>query len=295
MTMLPMTVVLAAILCAGAIVLRLGGRERRVERQLAVALGEGPIEAKPAASILIRTNRGARFANMLRVVMRYTPGAPYNWPIQYVLLISAAIGGGAVLIGNLMFPLWLAMLDGPVSACLFIRALYGWKQRRYADRILRQLPDTIELTVSAVRAGLPVLEAFHAVNREMPDPTREQFAMVIDEIAMGRTIEEALRGVFHRSHVPEYAMFSVTLAVQMKSGGRLAETLQILGDAIRERVALAGRAKALTGEARLAAWVMASLPFLAGTALYFEVPSSITGLFDDDRGRMLLALAITFG
>ena len=43
-------------------------------------------------------------------------------------------------------------------------------------------------------------------------------------------------------------MFAVTLAVQMKSGGSLAETLQTLGDTVRQRVALAARAKALAGE-----------------------------------------------
>ena len=132
-----------------------------------------------------------------------------------------------------------------------MRALFGWDQHRYAERLLRQLPDTMELITSAVRAGLPVDEACRAVAREMQAPTRDQFSLMLDDMSLGRLPEEALRGVFDRTQVQEYAIFSVTLGVANKSGGRLAETLQTLGDTVRERVALAGRASSRRLLARL--------------------------------------------
>jgi tight adherence protein B len=159
--------------------------------------------------------------------------------------------------------------------------------------LMRQLPDTLELIVNAVRSGLPIIEACRAVTREISEPTRQQFVMVIADAAAGRPADEALRNVYHRTRVPEYAMFAVTLAVQAKSGGRLAETLSTLNDTVRKRVALAGRAKALAGEAKLSAYVLAGLPFAAGILMYFTNPDSLGPLFTGQRGRILLSIGLT--
>ena len=89
-------------------------------------------------------------------------------------------------------------------------------------------------------------------------------------------------------------MLSVIWRCKGKAGGRLAETLrETLGDTIRERIALAGRAKALAGESNLSARVLASLPFAAGILLYFERPASMDTLFYDPRGRVLFAIGLT--
>lgn len=279
----------ALLLCA--LILYSDAGTRRVNRRLA-ALGDDGTVATDAPTLTQAYQKRGQFDELLRIVFGYRRESPTGG-LLYVILIGSVGGVAVVVIASLMFPVWLAIIEGFVTGCLLVRTVIRWQQDRYADKLLRQLPDTIELTVSAVRAGLPVAEAFRGVAREMPSPTHEQFTAVMNEIALGRPIEEALRGVFDRSRVMEYAMFAVTLAVQMRSGGRLAETLQILGDAIRERVALAGKAKALAGEAKIAMRVMGSLPLLCGGAMWLENPSSIEGLFDDQRGRMLLSVALT--
>ena len=73
------------------------------------------------------------------------------------------------------------------------------------------------------------MKRFAAISREMPQPTAGQFAIICSELALGRPPEEAVEGVYRRTQVAEYGFFAVTLAVQMKSGGGLAETLQTLG------------------------------------------------------------------
>ena len=56
----------------------------------------------------------------------------------------------------------------------------------------------------------------------------------------------------------------MTLGVQMKSGGGLAETLQTLGDTVRQRVALAARAKALAAEVIFSSRALSFAPFIVG-------------------------------
>jgi tight adherence protein B len=78
----------------------------------------------------------------------------------------------------------------------------------------------------------------------------------------------------------------------LKSGGSLAETLQILGDTVTQRVALAARAKALAGEVIFSSRALTAAPFIIGGLLYLAAPSSLDMLFHDPFGNKLLAYAI---
>ncbi len=166
------------------------------------------------------------------------------------MLLAGAIAAAAILYANslLGYSILYASIAAAIAAIMVMRGLFGWQQRRFAVQLFRQLPDAIQLVTSTVRSGLPVHEAFRTIAREMPQPTAGQFAIVCSEVNLGRPPEEAVEAVYRRTQVAEYAMFAVTLAVQLKSGGSLAETLQTLGDTVRQRVALAARAKALAGE-----------------------------------------------
>jgi len=84
------------------------------------------------------------------------------------------------------------------------------------------MPDTIEMVTSAVRSGLPVGEAFRSIAREMPQPTAGQFAILCNELNLGRPVEEAMEDIYRRTEVAEYGFFSVTLAVQMKAAAAFA-------------------------------------------------------------------------
>ena len=164
--------------------------------------------------------------------------------------LPAAVAAAAVFYANgfLQFPILYVSPAALGVAVMVVRGLFGWQRRRLAEQLFRQLPDTINMVTSAVRSGLPVNEAFRTIAREMPQPTAGQFAPVCSELALGRPAEEAVEGVYRRTGVAEYGFFAVTLGVQMKSGGGLAETLQTLADTVRQRVTLAARAKALAGE-----------------------------------------------
>ena len=135
-------------------------------------------------------------------------------------------------------------------------------------------------------------EAFRTVSREMPQPTAGQFAIVCSELSLGRPPEEAVEDIYRRTQVAEYAIFAVTLAVQMKSGGRLTETLETLGDTVRQRVALAARAKALAGEVIFSSRALSAAPLIVGGLLYWLNPQSVDLLFYDPTGRTLLAYAV---
>jgi tight adherence protein B len=288
-----MTILVIALLLAllglGSLVLYLDAKRRRIERQLAIILPDSSAAAAPVTVRVYQENTDWR-SNLLRTLLNYERDTPRQGLFAAIGLLAGALAGFAM---RSLLPVWLMPVVGLIVGLFVIRSLFGWQRYRYTDTLMRQLPDTLEIIVNAVRAGLPIIEACRAVTREIPEPTRQQFVMVLADAAAGRTAGEALRNVYLRTRLPEYAMFSVTLAVQSKSGGRLAETLNTLNDTVRKRVSLAGRAKALAGEAKLSANVLAGLPFAAGGLMYFTNPGSLSPLFTGSRGNILLAVGLT--
>jgi tight adherence protein B len=182
----------------------------------------------------------------------------------------------------------VAALVAIAAGLLSARAIFGWELARYQQRMLQQMPDLIELVVSATRAGLPASEAFAWVARDAQSPTREEFSRVVSEISLGRTPEQALMDLHRRTKITEYAIFAVTLAVQMRSGGRLAESIENLAATIRQRLSIGARARALAAESRLSARLLIAMPFIAGVAMTLMHHDYMAPLLFDPRGRRLL-------
>jgi len=283
-------IVLLLLLCAAAMTLWLDARQRLTDRQLEIALPTSRAASLPSIRRLQVESRW-RFLHRLA---NYKAGIPYEWHPAYVLLAGVITAVAIVYANSLLgFPVLYVSLGAAIVAVMVVRGLFGWQRRRLANQLFRQLPDTIELVISTVRSGLPVHEAFRTISREMPQPTAGQFAIVCSELSLGRPPEEAVEDVYRRTQVAEYGIFAVTLAVQMKSGGNLTETLQTLGDTVRQRVALAARAKALAAEVIFSSRALSCAPVIVGGLLYWLNPRSVDLLFYDPTGRTLLAYAVT--
>ena len=187
-------------------------------------------------------------------------------------------------------------LAAVLVAIMVVRGLFGWQSRRLANQLFFSAAprhDRNRDQRCSIRPAT-VYEAFRAISREMPQPTAGQFAVVCSELALGRPPEEAMEGVYERTQVAEYGFFAVTLGVQMKSGGGLAETLQTLGDTVRQRVALAARAKALAGKSSSPRerfhWHPSS-----SVGSYLINPRLVDLLFTDPTGRILRSLRRRLG
>jgi tight adherence protein B len=282
-------IVLLLLICAAGMTLLLDARQRRIDRQLEIAL---PTSQSVSLLSIRRVQVESRWSFLHRLA-NYRAGIAHDWHPAYVLL-AGVIAAAAIFYANslLEFSMLYVSLAAAIVSVMVVRGLFGWQQRRLANQLFQQLPDTIQLVTSTVRSGLPVHEAFRTISREMPQPTAGQFAIVCSELNLGRRPEEALQDVFWRTRVAEYGMFAVTLAVQMKSGGRLSETLQTLGDTVRQRVALAARAKALAAEVIFSARALSFAPVIVGGLLYWINPRSVDLLFYHPTGRTLLGYAV---
>lgn len=287
---LPYIIVLMMLICAGVICLMLDGRQKTLDRRIAAAM---PTARSSNAMSLRRQAVETRW-QWLHRLFNYRSGITYDVGPQYVSLACMMLAL-AIFYGNSMlleFPLLYPALGAVVASVGLARGMFGWQSRRLANRLFRQLPDTIEMVRQSVQSGLPVTDAFEDIADKMQEPTREQFRMVCDEIRVGKAPDDALEGVYRRFGITEYGMFAVALGVQMKSGGSLSETLLSIADTVRQRVTLAARAKALAAEVIFSSKALVAMPFVVCALLYWINPKMVDMLFTDPVGHMLLAYGI---
>ncbi len=174
------------------------------------------------------------------------------------------------------------------APALLVQLAQSRNQRRFLDIF----PDALDMIVRAVRGGLPVLEAIELAAHEIRAPVAVEFERTLGEIRIGVEMEDALQHAADRIRVPDFRFFVVSLLLQRRTGGSIAETLSNLSAIIRQRKALRMKARALTAEAMASTVVIAIMPFISGVGLFLINRELISILFIDPRGRFMLGVAV---
>ena len=211
-------------------------------------------------------------------------------PALVLLLGGLAAGGLFVLLNPRLGPL-LAALVGLLGGLLLTNLIFRAQRRSWQRRLFEQIPDAMGMITRAIRTGLPLNDALESVARDMPEPTRSEFARLIGDVAIGRGIDQALLKLRDRSGLPEYGFLAVTLNLQARTGGSLAETLENLGELVRKRVGMAAKVKALTAEARLGAIVLIAIPLLGVAVMSMLRPGYARFFIDNPTGVNLAIIA----
>ncbi len=223
----------------------------------------------------------------------YDPARAAYYPLRWWIVLAATLLAARLLatLLSIFAGVW-SLLAIPVGWVMISRFAFNWSEQRRSTKLYEQFPDALAMIVRAVRVGIPLGEGIRTVAREAAAPTRPEFASLYDRVAMGVTLEDALREMAGRNRVAEYRFFATTLALQSQTGGGLAEALDGLADVIRRRLALKARGHALAAEAKTSIIILASLPFVSGGALAVMNPHYIGRLFVDPACKKVLIVAI---
>jgi tight adherence protein B len=253
------------------------------------AVEHRPELVTPASGIRL-TGQHSEQTTHLMDLLRFNPDIPQQNIIPWQLVVATAIlvGMACVFYAHSFVGWTFAAMGMPFAALLVARCVFGWERGRYRKAILEQLPDVLAMICRAVGAGIPLSEALRSIATDAPTPSREAFANVVAEVAIGQSLEAALWKLYRRVGLAEYAFFAVTIGLQTQTGGNLVETLQNLQDMVRKRVALSKRGKALAAEARMSAMILGSLPFVAALGLTFLRPGYLDFFFKTPTGNHLL-------
>lgn len=231
-----------------------------------------------------------RAAGKLRLLLDQ---ADSKWTPGRLMLTSAAC---AIVTGYLIYrrtdvfavSLFLA-LAGAAGPYLYILRKRGRRFRQFQ----RKLPETLDLMVSALRAGHSMMGALGAAAREAPEPIGREFRLCFEEQNFGIDMRTALQHLVERVPLQDVRMISTAMLINKESGGNLAEVLEKTGHVIRDRFRLQQQIRVHTAQGRLTGWILSFLPVVLGFAMYMVNAKYISLLFTHPTGHKIIAVALT--
>jgi tight adherence protein B len=291
---------LAVILAAAFVWASAAERRRRaVQTRLASVLTAAPQAATGRISLRRSAGRRAnpfgllprRIHERIAGELSATADRLSIWDLVVTALIGVLISGG-LFAAVLQWPMLLA---GPLmlgTALALPAARLRFAQRRFQKRFLETFPESLDVLVRAVRAGLPVLDAMEAAAGSVSQPVAGEFRRILEGLRIGLDLEEVMQSAGDRIRVNDFRFFAATLVLQRRTGGSLAETLANLAGLIRRRKEIRLKARALSAESRATAYLIAALPFVMMGFMYLLNPVTLSLLFTDTRGQIMFGIAM---
>lgn len=211
------------------------------------------------------------------------------WDRKHFIFFSIALGFVFGLVGliasqNLMVALALAFVGGLGAPRWYVNR----RRKRRFEKFLDELPNSIDIIVRGVKAGLPFGDCVKIVAREAREPVATEFRKIVETQVMGISMQDAVARLPERVPLPEANFFAIVVAIQQKAGGGLSEALGNLSKVLRGRMALKRKIKAFSAEAKSSAGIIGSLPFVVTGVIYLIAPDYVSLLFTRPSGQMIV-------
>jgi tight adherence protein B len=166
-----------------------------------------------------------------------------------------------------------------------------WLAGRRLDQYRLQLPEALHVIASAISAGASLNQALHHAARETVPPLQKELRRVVEDVEVGKTLEEALADLKERVPLSDFDMIIASLLIQQRSGGNLAELLVETASILKEAEELRQELSVLTSQARLSAQLVGLLPVGLFVFMYVANPSYLQPLVTEPLGQVMLGVA----
>jgi tight adherence protein B len=263
--------------------------------------GGGPRRAPGASDIVRREQRGTfsfftdfvEWVGVLRRLQEIIDQANLKYravdvfAVSVILAVIVFVFLGVVGLDLFMLRIIIAIVFGFLPVMYIMRV----RKKRLA-KFEEQLPDAIDLFNRSMKAGHNIQNGLETMASETFDPAKMEFKKVIEEIALGSPLEDALHGLGKRMPSTDLKFFITGLILQRQTGANMVGVLDNLSLLIRERLNLAAKMHAATAQQRFSAGLLCALPIVVGLGFWILKPEYIRLLYTDETGSMFLTYAI---
>jgi tight adherence protein B len=214
-------------------------------------------------------------------------------PVQTVFMgVAGATVMGFVITYLLGFGPMLAL---GVSATIVI-VFWAYTKNcisKYTALFEQQLVDALGISARALRAGLPLLGSFQLISEEIDDPIGSIFFRICHEQLLGLDMKDSIRKVAKTVPSAELKLFATSVAIQLQSGGNLADLMDSLASVIRARMRLNRRVRVLTAQTQFSKRILIAMPIILFLLLNVLSPQYMQTFYTTTTGRYLLAIMIS--
>ena len=208
-----------------------------------------------------------------------------------LLLMSFGMGSVVFLI------LWPHFIFGTLAALPVTVAMWSvpmafvkkqWEKR--CSLFVDQMVDGLTIMANGVKAGLSIPQSMERVVDSLPNPISQEFNLVLSQIRLGRSVEEALIDLGERIPKADVQMFVTSINILKETGGNMAETFSTIVMVIRERQKIERKIEAMTAQGIMQGMIISMVPVLIIALLWFMDPGYISPMFSTTLGIILLLI-----
>jgi tight adherence protein B len=202
-----------------------------------------------------------------------------------VFTMHAEAGAGAAI---------LAFFGGMILGYWVPRLVIFVMQRRRRQRLNEQLIDGLVTLANGMRAGLNLVQSMKLIETNAQPPISQEFGLMLREFEHGTSVDEVMRRASARIKLHHYKLLFAAMETARQRGGNLPETLDRLGESLREILRLEEKVRALTAENRMSARTMGVMPAVILGIYYLIEPDWVGTVLNDQWGLLILGIAGIF-
>jgi len=218
----------------------------------------------------------------------------------YVLILTSTIVMGFLgFVGGLQIngiaALGLALGFGVMGYKLpgsIVRTMFNRRVAKFDT----QLVDALNMMANAIKSGLSFMQVVQLLEKELPNPASQEFALALKENRIGINLNDALLNMTKRIPSDDLFMIINSVVTLSQQGGDLSEAFETIAFTIRERQRVKGKIRTLAQAGLTQATILASLPVVLMGLMYSMQPDSVLIMFQTPLGLgMLLGMFTMIG
>ncbi|WP_372348831.1 type II secretion system F family protein [Streptomyces sp. KL116D] len=154
-------------------------------------------------------------------------------PGEFFVYVSAVVAALWVLAATALAPFF-----GPIAGLVAVWAaviFLNWQRQKRIEAFINQLPDVARLLANATAAGLALRTSLAMAAEELEAPAGEELSRVADQLALGRSVDDALDELAARLPSRELVVLVTTLVLANKAGGSVVSSLRNLTQTLEDR------------------------------------------------------------
>ena len=156
----------------------------------------------------------------------------------------------------------------------------------------QQLKDALGLATRSLRAGHPLMGAFQLIAEECDEPIASVFSDIVQQQNLGKSLEDAIIETARISRSSDLKLFAASTAIQIRSGGNVADMMDRLANVIADRMRLDRKVKVLVSQTQLSKKVLMVIPFLLFVYMYVVKPGYLSPMFTTPLGNLMLLACV---
>jgi len=232
-----------------------------------------------------------RSRNLTRIVSDYLASAGIDIAPEQIWMVLAALA--TVLSVCVVI---LPLREGLVVAAALLLVLHLTLRTRAAqlrEQTLRQLPSFLNQVNRRIAAGSSIDAAINESVERVGQPLHDVLKRALWRVRLGYELHDALEREATMTGLPEFYMLATVLRLNEQFGGSVRGVLDNIVDILTVQQQSQRELRALTGETRVTAMVLATLPFAAAAYMLMLNRSFLLDMWRDDFGQQLLVTAIS--